>query len=98
MTTEIASGCGPHVREGYEPRRLVQIFVSSGLVDVSVRYTFHRMLSRLAADVDTWTYLHGIKPVKALLLPALLAAAMLERTPSENKRGNALLLVGRRGS
>jgi hypothetical protein len=96
MTKEIALGSGPHVREGYRPSRLIQLGKSSGLVDISVQYTFHRRLSRLAADVDTWTYLRGIKPIKALLLPALLAAAALERAPSEHKRGNALLFVGRR--
>jgi hypothetical protein len=80
---------------GFTPERLRELAADAGLESVEVHSTFHRGTVRLAADLDTWTYLHGLRVVKLILLPALLACSALERTPSHTARGNGLLLCAR---
>jgi trans-aconitate 2-methyltransferase len=94
MERELASGHGPHVREGYTPDGIRDLLASAGLSSL-VLQTFHRWPARAAADIDTWTYLWGAKPLKAALLPLLLGVGALERSPSATGPGNGLLVTAR---
>jgi trans-aconitate methyltransferase len=96
MEQEIRAGQGPHLREGYGPEGLRGLAEDAGLSHLKISYTFHSRLTQIAADVETWTYLHGAKVAKAALLPVLLAAGATEQRPSSNGAGNGLLLVARR--
>jgi trans-aconitate methyltransferase len=89
---EVASGRGPHLREGYTPNGITTLLVGAGLRPVLVAFTFHAPLTRWAADVETWTFVHRRRAVKAALLPALLLGAASERRPSRSRRGNGLLI------
>jgi SAM-dependent methyltransferase len=91
MAAEVASGNGPHLRLGYSPERLHDLTAACGLIVIDHAWTFHRPLARLAADLDTWTYLRGARAVKLALLPFLLSAGALERAPSRLHRGNGVL-------
>lgn len=95
MEAELAGGHGPHVREGYDATSLAQLAAAAGLEVDATRHTFHLPVTRLAADVDTWTFLRRRRELKALLLPFLLAAAAAERMPSA-RRGNGVLLSATR--
>lgn len=96
MAAEVAGGRGPHVREGYTRERLRSLLTGAGFDVLELGATFHAAPTRAAADVDTWTFLRGARPVKAVLLPALLAAASVERRPAPDGAGNGLLAVARR--
>ena len=95
MEAELAGGHGPHVREGYEPADLARLAESAELAVDETRFTFHVPVTRLAADVDTWTFIHRRRELKALLLPLLLPGAAVERSPS-TRRGNGVLLSATR--
>jgi 2-polyprenyl-3-methyl-5-hydroxy-6-metoxy-1,4-benzoquinol methylase len=95
MEKELAGRKGPHVREGYDPDDIARLVEAAGLDVDRLEWTFHNALTRSAADVDTWTYLRRARAVKLVLLPALLAAAEMERAPSTSRAGNGLLVVAR---
>jgi 2-polyprenyl-6-hydroxyphenyl methylase/3-demethylubiquinone-9 3-methyltransferase len=95
LAAEVAQGLGPHLRLGYSPERLRELASAAGLMVIDVAWTFHHPLTRLAADLDTWTFLHGARPAKLALLPFLLGAGALERAPSRARRGNGVLLHAR---
>jgi SAM-dependent methyltransferase len=95
LDAEVESGAGPHMRMGYTPEGLRELVDEAGLGSTDVAWTFHRGASRLAADLDTWTFLRGGRLVKLVLLPGLLALAALERSPSRTVRGNGVLLLAR---
>lgn len=95
IAQEVAGGRGPHLRMGFTPDDLRKLAADAGLESVVVDWTFHRRAVRLAADLDTWTYLRGARAVKLVLLPVLLALEALERRPSRTARGNGLLLRAR---
>jgi SAM-dependent methyltransferase len=92
MAAEIASGNGPHRRLGYSLERLGHLTAACGLVLIDHAWTFHHPLTRLAADLDTWTYLRSARAAKLALLPFLLTAGALERAPSRVRSGNGILL------
>lgn len=92
---EVASGRGPHLRMGYSPERLRELVSTAGLDSPEFAWSFHRRPARIAASLDTWTYLHGLRPLKLALLPGLLALGSVERRPSSTTRGNGLLLHAR---
>jgi trans-aconitate methyltransferase len=96
MCNEIASGTSQHVREGYEGKELSGRLVQRDLNVVAAAHTFHGAIVQFAEDVDTWLYHRHLRTLKALLLPWLLLAATLERTPSAQRRGYGLLLVALR--
>jgi 2-polyprenyl-3-methyl-5-hydroxy-6-metoxy-1,4-benzoquinol methylase len=98
LEAEVASGKGPHLRMGFTPDQLRELAADAGLQSADVRWTFHRGGARLAADLDTWTYLRGLRLVKLVLLPWLLALAAFERSPSRSTHGNGLLLRARAAS
>jgi SAM-dependent methyltransferase len=91
MAAEVASGNGPHLRLGYSFERLRDLTAACGLIVIDHAWTFHRSLTRLAVDLDTWTYLRSARAVKLVLLPFLLSAGALERGPSRVHRGNGVL-------
>ena len=95
LQAEVEAGAGPHVRMGYTPEQLRRLVEAAGLEPVEIAWTFHRAGTRVAADVDTWTYLRGRRLIKLVLLPALLGLAALERAPSRSERGNGLLVTAR---
>jgi 2-polyprenyl-3-methyl-5-hydroxy-6-metoxy-1,4-benzoquinol methylase len=97
MAAEIAGGEGPHLREGYSISELEQLARDAGLTVEQSLYTFHAPPTRVAADIDTWTFLRGRREVKAALLPVLLAAAAAERSPSR-RPGNGVLLAATRAA
>jgi 2-polyprenyl-3-methyl-5-hydroxy-6-metoxy-1,4-benzoquinol methylase len=92
MAAEVASGNGPHLRLGYSLERLCDLTAASGLIVIDHAWTFYRPLTRLAVDVDTWTYLRNARAIKLALLPFLISASALERAPSRVHRGNGVLL------
>jgi 2-polyprenyl-3-methyl-5-hydroxy-6-metoxy-1,4-benzoquinol methylase len=98
MDAEVSAAKGPHLRLGYSAERMRKLASTAGLVVVDEAWTFHQPLTRLATDLDTWTYLRGARPVKLALLPFLLGAGALERAPSRERRGNGLLLHARSSS
>jgi hypothetical protein len=83
---------------GFTPERLRELAADAGLDSAEISWTFHRGAVRVAADLDTWTYLRGLRAAKLVLLPALLALGALERSPSRTARGNGLLLCARAAS
>jgi len=93
MAAEVASGKGPHLRLGYSLERLRDLTAACGLIVIDHAWTFYRPLTRLAVDLDTWTYLRNARATKLALLPFLLSAGALERAPSQVHRGNGVLLL-----
>jgi SAM-dependent methyltransferase len=93
MKDEVRSGRGPHLREGYSEETVNAWILEADLLVREIAATFHLGISRLAADVDTWTFLRRRRAAKAALLPLLLPAAAAERAPSRARRGNGLLVV-----
>jgi trans-aconitate methyltransferase len=93
LRSEIARGQGPHLREGYTAGELGNLASEVGLRVLSVDATFVRYLVRLAVDTETWISMHGLRPLKLVLVPALLAAAALERHPDPQGHGHGRLLV-----
>jgi len=96
VAAEVEAGVGPHFREGYDPERLKAAAANAGLRPERVAWTFHSPVARWAVDVEHWTFLRGAKPLKAVLLPALLIGAAVERQPAEDP-GNGLLFVAAAG-
>lgn len=97
LKAEVEGGQGPHFREGYDPGRLRVLTGKVGLSPERLVWTFHRRATRWAVDGEHWTFLHRAKPIKALVLPALLLGASLEQRPSAHQQGNGLLLVAAAG-
>jgi len=95
---ELASGAGPHTREGYTRDDLTGIARGAGLEPVAIAYTFHRPASRLAVDLESWAFLTGRRWVKALALPLLMVAGATERRASAEGTGNGLLVIARSAS
>jgi len=96
VLAEIAAGVDAHVREGYGKAELQELIAGPEVRVCSVQQTFHQPMVQLAADVDTWLFRNRASPLKAALLPALLAASVLERAPSSSARGNGMLLLAQR--
>ncbi|HVE68528.1 MAG TPA: class I SAM-dependent methyltransferase [Solirubrobacteraceae bacterium] len=96
MKAELQAGAGPHLREGYAPHELQAAAAAAGLVEVRTDFTFHLGATRWAADVESRIALRSAKPLKAILLPALLAASAVERSPSSHRLGNGVLMTARR--
>jgi SAM-dependent methyltransferase len=90
---ELALGQGPHLREGYSASELEALVSESGLCVFSNGATFVGYPVRWAVDTETWIAIRGLKPLKLLLLPALLGAAALERRPDPQGRGHGRLVV-----
>jgi 2-polyprenyl-3-methyl-5-hydroxy-6-metoxy-1,4-benzoquinol methylase len=96
MREEVATGRGPHLREGYSRESLHKLAEGTGLRIVSLTSTFHALPTQLAADLDTLSFLLRLRPLKAVLLPFLLAGGAFERAASDVRQGNGLLLVASR--
>lgn len=95
MRREVASGQGPHLREGYSRDELTAVAQAAGLRVEFLGSTFHRRPTRWAADLESWAFLTGRRWLKLLGLPALLLAGTAERRPDATSSGNGLLLVAR---
>jgi SAM-dependent methyltransferase len=93
IAAEVRAGEGPHVREGYDPDGCRALLRAAGLEPRSLGFTFHRPVLRLAEDLDTVIYERGLRPLKALVLPALLLAASSERRPAATGPGYGLVVV-----
>lgn len=96
LSNEIRAGEGPHFREGYERDDLRRLLERSGLEVESVTSTFHSAAVRMAVDLETWLYLRRVRWLKALILPALMAAGAVERRASAQRAGNGCLALARR--
>ena len=98
LRREVELGQGPHLREGYSAGELQRLAGDAALRPVSVGATFVRLPVRLAVDIETWIAARGIRPLKLVLLPLLLAAAATERRPRAGERGNGRLLIAEAGA
>jgi trans-aconitate 2-methyltransferase len=93
LRREVALGEGPHLREGYSAEELARLAAGAGLSTVSVASTFVGLPVRLAVDVETWISTHGVRALKLVLLPVLMAAVATERRPHAGRHGNGRLLI-----
>ena len=98
LRREVALGQGPHLREGYSAAKLERLAAEAGLGTVSLGSTFASLPVRLAVDVETWLSTRRIRPLKLVLLPALMAAVATERRPRPGERGNGRLLIAEGGA
>jgi SAM-dependent methyltransferase len=93
MQAEVDAGKGPHFREGYTPASVSGLALDAGLAVEMVGWTFHGAVTRAAVDLDQWTFFTDRRAVKAVLLPALLLASLVERAPTTAGGGHGVLLV-----
>ncbi len=93
LRREVERGEGPHLREGYSSDELARLATGAGLRPVTIGATFVSLPVRFAVDLETWISDRGLRPLKLILLPALMAAVASERRPRPGARGNGRLLI-----
>lgn len=93
IAAEVEAGEGPHVRDGYSPERCRTLLEEAGLEPRAIGFTFHGSVVRLAEDIDTAIYARGLRPLKAAIMPALLAASASERRPAATGPGYGLMVI-----
>lgn len=93
LQLELARGEGPHLREGYSGEYLGHLAAEAGLRVRRIGATFVSYPVRCAVDIETWIAMHGLRPLKLVLLPMLIGAAALERRPDPHGHGHGRLLV-----
>lgn len=95
MRREVDAGLGPHFREGYEREQLKALVEDAGMIVDDIAWTFHRVPTRWAVDLDQLLYLKRRRAIKVMLLPLLVGLSSVERDTSHTCRGHGLLLVAR---
>jgi 2-polyprenyl-3-methyl-5-hydroxy-6-metoxy-1,4-benzoquinol methylase len=96
MVEQVASGEGPHLREGYEADKLSDMARLAGLEVSFLGHTFYHPLTRAASDLERWTHISGYRYLKLPLLPFLVLSAVCERRPTATPPGYGLLMVARK--